>query len=77
MNYLMLDFFNNVINTLFRYVPDYLRYILILVFLALAFYSLAKTMNLKKTAEKEPINYGFLALFIIFFVLCMMYIWIR
>lgn len=77
MSFLMLDFFNNMINTLFRDIPDYLRYILILVFLALAFFSLAKTLNLKKDAEKAPVRYGFLLLFILFFVLCMLYIWLR
>lgn len=77
MNFLMLDFFNTVINTLFRDIPDYVRYILIIVFLGLSFFFLAKTMNLKKSAEKTPVNYGFLVLFIIFFMLCMLYIWLR
>ncbi len=76
MSFLMLDFFNTVINTLFREVPDYVRYILILVLLALSFFFLAKTLNLKK-AEKTPINYGALFLFLVFFVLCMMYIWLQ
>ena len=77
MSFLMLDAFNTIINTLFRDIPDYLRYILILVFLALAFFALAKTLNLKKDAEKSPIRYGFLVLFILFFTLCMLYVWLR
>ncbi len=77
MSFLMLDAFNSIINTLFRDIPDYLRYILILVFLALAFFALAKTLNLKKDAEKSPIRYGFLVLFILFFTLCMLYVWLR
>ncbi len=77
MSFLMLDAFNTIINTLFRDIPDYLRYILILVFLALAFFALAKTLNLKKDAEKSPIRYGYLVLFILFFTLCMLYVWLR
>ncbi len=75
--FLMLDFFNNLINTVFRDIPDYLRYILIIVFLAFSFFFLAKTVNLKKDADKSPIKYGNLFLFLVFFTLSMLYIWLR
>lgn len=75
--FLTLDFFNNLINKVFRDIPDSVRYIVILVLLALSFYCLAKTFNLKKDADKAPVKYGFLVLFALFFAICMCFVFLR
>ena len=78
LNFLLLDFFNDAINTIFRNVPDALRYCLILGFLALGFLFLAKTFNMKKdSADKEPIKYGKLVLAILFIGLAFAYAFLR
>ncbi len=73
---LLCDFFNTIINTLFRDVPPALKAVLILVFLMLAFFSLAKTLKANSKPEEIPINVGWLLLTILFFVLMMLYIWL-
>lgn len=68
LNFMLLDFFNNAINTIFRNVSPALRWCLILAFLALSAFFLATCINRKKeTADKEPIKYGRL----IIAILCM------
>lgn len=74
MSLLILDFWNSMINTLFRDIPDFLRYILIVVFLVLAFLSLTKVIRTDKNADKSPLRYGYIILFALFFALMMLYI---
>ncbi len=74
MSLLLLDFWNSTVNTLFRDIPDFLRYILIVVFLVLAFISLTKAIRMDKNADKSPLRYGYLILFALFFTFMMLYI---
>ena len=76
--FLLLNFFNDMVNKLIRDVPDEVRYPLILLFCALACFFLAKSINAKKDAgDKEPIKYGKLFFAIIFFGLVFTYAFVR
>ncbi|MBR1925548.1 MAG: hypothetical protein IJ837_01695 [Clostridia bacterium] len=76
--FLLLSFFNDMVNKLIRDVPDEVRYPLILGLCALAFFFLAKSINPKKDAgDKEPIKYGKLFFAIIFFGLVFIYAFVK
>ena len=73
---LICDIFNSILITMFREVPPALKSVLIIVFLLLSLFFLAKTIRVGGKADKMPINIGFFLLFILFFTLCMLYIWL-
>ncbi len=74
LNVMLLDFFNDMVNTLFRNISPALRFCLILGFLAIGTLFLAKSLNKKKdAADKEPIKYGKLVLAIICYIFAVLY----
>ena len=74
LNFMLLDFFNDAVNAIFRNVSPALRFCLILVFLALGTYFLAMSINKKKdSGDKEPIKYGKLVLAVICYVIVGLY----
>ncbi len=73
--FLMAGFFTNIINTIFRDVPDYVRYPLIFVFVILSVWCLAKCI--KKKDDKHPINYSYVVLAAVLMALAFAYIFIR
>ena len=76
--FLVLSFFNDMINKLIRDVPDSVRYPLILLFFAIGFYFLAKTLNTKRDAgDKEPVKYGKLFFAIVFICLAFVYVFVK
>ncbi len=78
LNFMLLDFFNDMVNTVFRDISPALRYSLVLVFLAVGFFFLARSLNKKKDTEgKEPIKYGKLFLAIVFIGLAFAFAFIR
>ena len=78
LNFMLLDFFNDLTNTVFRNISPALRYCLILGFLALGFFFLAKSLNKKKdSGDKEPVKYGNLFFAVLFIVFAFLFAFIR
>jgi len=76
--FLLLNFFNDMVNKLIRDIPDSVRYPLILGLFAIGFYFLAKSLNTKKDAgDKEPVKYGKLFFAIVFIGLAFVYVFVK
>ena len=78
LNFMLLDFFNDMVNTVFRNVSPALRFCLILLFLAIGTFFLATSLNRKKdSADKEPIKYGRLVLAVLCYAVVGLYAFIQ
>lgn len=73
--FLLAGFFANVVNTIFRDVPSYVRWPLMFAFVILSVWCLAK--SIKKKDDKHPINFSYLILAIVFMALAFAYIFLR
>jgi len=69
------DFWNTIMNTLFRNVPGYAKIIIVVVALMLAFYCIAKTLRLgKQGGDKRPFHIGYFLTSMLFFAIAIAYI---
>ncbi|MCL2540153.1 MAG: hypothetical protein FWE53_01810 [Firmicutes bacterium] len=71
----MGDFFNSVINVLFRSVPDVAKGFIIAACLLLTFWFLAKTLRLgKQGGDKKPFHIGYFLTALLFLAIAILYI---
>ncbi len=70
---LMLDVWNNLVNTLIRDLPDYAKGIICLVCFALGCLCFAKSI-IKKDKKLIPFSFGMIMLSILFFAIVILYV---
>ena len=72
---LLGDFFNTVINTIFRNVPDAVKIVIIVLALMLTFWFLARTLRLgKQGGDKRPFHIGYFLTSMLFLTIAILYI---
>ncbi|MBR7091047.1 MAG: hypothetical protein IKC79_01180 [Clostridia bacterium] len=71
---LLADFWNDLLNTLFRQVAPTTKGIIIAVAFLLGFLFLSKALSVGKKHAEKPINWGILLLAVLCFVVAILYI---